>query len=316
MHGNARLTPQGRLLLCQRIEAGWPVAHAAAAMGMSRDRAYVWWRRYREEGLAGLEDRSSRPHRSPTKTKPSRERRIVGLRTQRGLGPARIAGIVGLPASTVHRVLVRHGLNRLDHLDRVTRAPIRRMEMTRPGELVHVDIKKLGRIPKGGGWRVHGRTARPSTHKTRVARIGYAFVHSAVDAYTRLAYSEVLPDEQAVTAIAFWTRAEAFFETYGITIERILTDNGSCYRSRQFNDALGSVVHSFTRPYRPATNGKVERYNRTLQAEWAYARPWSSDGQRTRALTAWLHRYNHHRHHTAIGGPPTSRVSNLAGSYN
>jgi transposase InsO family protein len=291
------------------------VAHAAAAMGMSRDRAYVWWRRYREEGLAGLEDRSSRPRRSPTKTKPSRERRIVSLRIQRGLGPARIAGIVGLPASTVHRVLVRHGLNRLDHLDRVTRTPIRRIEMTRPGELVHVDIKKLGRIPKGGGWRAHGRAARPSTHSTRKARIGYAFVHSAVDGYTRLAYSEVLADEQATTAIAFWARAEAFFGAHGITIERILTDNGSCYRSRQFNDALGSIVHSFTRPYRPATNGKVERYNRTLQAEWAYARPWSSDGQRTRALTAWLHRYNHHRHHTAIGGPPVSRVSNLTGSY-
>jgi transposase InsO family protein len=302
-------------LLCHRIEAGWPVAHAAAAMGMSRDRAYVWWRRYREEGVAGLEDRSSRPRRSPTKTKPSRERRIVSLRIQRGLGPARIAGIVGLPASTVHRVLVRHGLNRLDHLDRVTRTPIRRIEMTRPGELVHVDIKKLGRIPKGGGWWAHGRAARPRTHSTRKARIGYAFVHSAVDGYTRLAYSEVLADEQATTAIAFWTRAEAFFGTHGITIERILTDNGPCYRSRQFNDALGSIVHSFTRPYRPATNGKVERYNRTLQAEWAYARPWRSDGQRTRALTAWLHSYNHHRHHTAIGGPPVSRVSNLTGSY-
>ena len=316
MHGNARLTPQGRLLLCQRIEAGWPVAHAAAAMGISRDRAYVWWRRYREEGMAGLEDRSSRPRRSPARTKPSVERRIVHLRRNKGLGPARIAGIVRVPASTVHRVLVRHGLNRLDHLDRPTRMPIRRIEMTRPGELVHVDIKKLGRIPKGGGWRAHGRAARPSTTQTKKAAIGYAFVHSAVDGYSRLAYSEVLGDEQAATATAFWERADAFFRSHGITIERVITDNGPCYRSRLFNQALGSIVHTYTRPYRPATNGKVERYNRTLLAEWAYARPWSSDGQRTRALTTWLHLYNHHRHHTAIGGAPIARVSNLTGHFN
>jgi transposase InsO family protein len=281
-------------------------------MGISRDRAYVWWRRYQVEGVAGLEDRSSRPHRNPTRTPASRERRIVHLRRTRGLGPARIAGIVGVPASTVHAVLVRHGLNRLDHLDRPTRAPIRRMEMTRPGELVHVDIKKLGRIPAGGGWRIHGLAARPR-YRTANAGIGYAFVHSAVDGYTRLAYSEVLADEQGVTAAAFWRRAATFFAVHGITVERVLTDNGSCYRSRHFAAALGDVVHSRTRPYRPATNGKVERFNRTLLAEWAYARAWTSDHQRTRALTAWLHTYNHHRHHTAIDGPPITRVSNLTG---
>ena len=314
MHRNARLTPAGRLLLCQRIDAGWPVAHAAASMGISRDRAYVWWRRYQAEGVVGLEDRSSRPHRCPTRTRASRERRIVHLRRKRGLGPARIAGIVRLPASTVHAVLVRHGLNRLDHLDRPTRAPIRRMEMTRPGELVHIDIKKLGRIPRGGGWRIHGRAARPHAAR-RPGNVGYAFVHSAVDAYSRLAYSEVLHDEQAVTAAAFWIRAAAFFASHRITIERVLTDNGSCYRSHAFAAALGHVAHSRTRPYRPATNGKVERFNRTLLAEWAYARPWTSNGQRTRALTTWLHLYNHHRHHTAIGGPPISRVSNLIRPY-
>jgi transposase InsO family protein len=265
--------------------------------------------------VAGLEDRSSRPHRSPTRTRASQERRIVQLRRKRGLGPARIAGIVRLPASTVHAVLVRHGLNRLDCLDRPTRAPIRRMEMTRPGELVHVDIKKLGRIPRGGGWRIHGRAARPHAGARRPGNVGYAFVHSAVDAYSRLAYSEVLHDEQAVTSAAFWIRAAAFFASHRITVERILTDNGSCYRSHAFAAALGGVVHSRTRPYRPATNGKVERFNRTLLAEWAYARPWTSNGQRTHALTAWLHLYNHHRHHTAIGGPPISRVSNLAGHY-
>ena len=313
MHRNARLTPAGRLLLCQRIEAGWPVAHAASSMGISRDRAYVWWRRYRSEGVAGLEDRSSRPRRSPTKTKPSRERRIVTLRRRRGLGPARIAGIVNMPASTVHAVLVRHGLNRLDHLDRLTRAPVRQIVMSRPGELVHVDIKKLGRIPKGGGWRVNGRAAeRGRWHRTKV---GYAFVHSAIDGYSRLAYTEVLTNEQGATAAGFWERAVAFFATYGIAVERVLTDNGSCYRSRDFAAALGPIEHTFTQPYRPATNGKVERYNRTLQAEWAYAQPWRSEGQRTRALARWLHLYNHHRHHTAIGGSPVSRVGNVTGHY-
>jgi transposase InsO family protein len=311
MHRNARLTPQGRLLLCQRIEAGWPVAQAAAAMGMSRDRAYVWWRRYRAEGVAGLEDRSSRPHRSPTRTNAQLTRRVL-VQRRKGLGPARIAGIVGLPASTVHAVLVRAGMNRLDFLDRVTKVPVRRYEMSRPGELVHVDIKKLGRIPPGGGWRVRGRANKD--HR-RARRVGYAYVHSALDGYSRLAYSEVLTDEQAVTAARFWTRAQQFFASHAITVERVLTDNGACYRSRDFTTALGPIRHTFTRPYRPQTNGKVERYNRTLLTEWSYARPWTSDTQRTRALTAWLHRYNMHRHHTAINGPPITRVSNLPGHY-
>src|SRR5262245_51007292 len=243
-------------------------------MGISRDRAYVWWRRYQTEGVAGLEDRSSRPRRSPTQTRPSRERRIVALRRSRGLGPARIAGIVGMPASTVHRVLVRHGLNRLDHLDRITRAPIRRMEMTRPGELVHVDIKKLGRIPTGGGWRVYGRAQRPSTYQRRKRAIGYAYVHSAIDAYSRIAYSEVLPNEQGTTAAEFWDRARAFYAELGITIERVITDNGPCYRGRDFNNALNGIEHTYTPRYRPQSNGKVERFNRTLLTEWAYARTW------------------------------------------
>jgi transposase InsO family protein len=183
------------------------------------------------------------------------------------------------------------------------------MEMTRPGELVHVDIKKLGRIPRGGGWRIHGRAAVAGHQSRKKTPIGYAFVRSAVDAYSRLAYSEVLDDEQGATAAAFWLRAAAFFAAHNIFVERVLTDNGSC--SRDFAAALGTVVHSRTRPDRPATNGKVERFNRTLLAEWAYARPWSSDGQRTRALTAWLHLYNHHRYHTAISGAPITRVSNL-----
>ena len=314
MHRNARLTPAGRLLLCERIAAGWPVAHAAASMGISRDRAYVWWHRYQADGAAGLEDRSSRPRRSPAQTRPAVERRIVSLRRTRGLGPARIAGIVGMHASTVHRVLARHGLNRLDHLDRATRAPIRRIETNRPGELVHIDIKKLGRIPRGGGWRAHGRAQlRGQHHRTKV---GYAYVHSAVDAYTRLAYSEVLDNEQGQTAAGFWTRADRFFAELDITVERVITDNGSCYRSRDFATALGDIVHTFTRPYRPQTNGKAERFNRTLLAEWAYARTWTSEGRRRRGLEHWLHIYNHHRHHTAIGGPPITRAGNVPGHYN
>jgi transposase InsO family protein len=299
--------------LCQRIEGGWPVAHAAASMGISRDRAYVWWHRYQAEGVFGLQDRSSRPHRCPNRTKASKERRIETLRRKKGLGPARIAGIVNMPASTVHRVLVRKGLNRLDHLDRVERMPIRRFEMTRPGELVHVDIKKLARIPRGGGWRVNGRAAEKGRwHQTKM---GYAFVHTAIDGYSRIAYSEVLADEQGPTAAAFWGRASTFFNELGITVERVLTDNGSCYRSHRFNTALGPVTHSFTRPYRPQTNGKAERFNRTLLAEWAYIQTWTSEGQRNRRLAHWLHVYNHHRHHTAVGGPPMSRVGNVHGHY-
>jgi transposase InsO family protein len=312
MHRNAPLTPEGRLRLCQRIEGGWAVAHAAASMGISRDRAYVWWRRYQAEGVAGLVDRSSRPHRCPTRTKASRERRITTLRTTKGLGPGRIAGIVDMHASTVHRVLVRHGLNRLDHLDRMTRTPVRRIEMSRPGELVHVDIKKLARIPRGGGWRIHGlsKETHPRRHK-----VGYAYIHSAIDGYSRLAYSEVLADERGVTAAGFWERAQAFFEGSGIRVERVLSDNGGCYRSKDFNRALGDAAHTFIRPYRPQTNGKAERFNRTLLSEWGYARAWTSEGQRTRGLAKWLHLYNHHRYHTAIGGPPVRRVGNVSGHY-
>jgi transposase InsO family protein len=313
VHRNAPLTPEGRLRLCERIEAGWPVAHAAESMGISRDRAYVWWRRYQEEGVEGLVDRRCRPHHCPRQTKASTERRIVSLRQRKGLGPARIAGIVGMHPSTVHRVLVRHGMSRLADLDRATREPIRRIEMCRPGELVHVDVKKLGRIPKGGGWRANGRAAEKGRwHKTKV---GYAFVHSAVDGFSRLAYSEALDDEQGTTAAGFWRRAQQFFADQGIVVERVLTDNGSCYRSHAFRQALGDANHSLTRPYRPQTNGKVERFNRTLLAEWAYARTWTSEGQRVRALARWLHIYNHHRHHTAIGGPPVSRAGNVSGHY-
>lgn len=323
-HANARLTEKGRLVLCQRIAAGRPAAHVAAEMGVSRQTAYRWWNRYWEFGEAGLDDRPSRPHRSPTRTRANVERKVCNLRRRKKFGPARIAARLQLPASTVHRVLVRHRLNRLDHLDRPTGTPIRRYERARPGELVHVDVKKLGALPDGGGWRAHGRGSDAHRASRRAAarrhrpRLGYDFVHSAVDDHSRLAYSEILSDETAASAVAFWTRAHAFFAAHGIHVERVLTDNGGCYRAREFGALLTSqqITHKRTRPYRPQTNGKVERFNRTLLAEWAYVRTYTNGSARRRALRTWLHRYNHHRCHTALGGqPPVSRVTNLPAHY-
>jgi transposase InsO family protein len=315
MHRNAPLTPEGRRRLCELIDAGWTVAAAAESMRISRQCAHKWWRRYCADGVEGLVDRSSRPKSCPHQTPARVERRIVALRESRKLGPARLAGIVGMHASTVHRVLVRNNKNRLAWMDRVTGRVVRRIETRYPGELVHVDIKKLSRIPRGGGWRVNGKQGRQRNGQAGRPRLGYAFVHSAIDAHSRLAYSEIHTDEQGHTAVEFWRRAQQFFERHHITVERVLTDNGACYRSNTFAAALrdAAIQHSFTRPYRPATNGKVERFNRTLLDEWAYARPWRSDAARARGLDRWLHRYNHHRHHTAIGGPPINRVTNLAG---
>lgn len=315
MHGNDRLTPLGRLTMVLRIESGRPVAHVAAEMGISRPTAYKWWRRWQAEGLDGLVDRSSRPHRSPTRTPPEVEAAIAELRQELKLGPVRIGWRLGVPASTVHRVLVRLGLNRLAWMDRPSGRVIRRIETSRCGELVHMDVKKQGRIPAGGGWRVHGRAARPARGARRAANVGYAYLHTAIDAHSRLAYTEVLDDERAATTASFWTRAERFFNDHGISVEAVLTDNGPNYRSRLLGDALGPIEHRFTRPYRPQTNGKVERFHRTLAEEWAYVRPYESEPERVAALDAWLHSYNHHRHHTALGGPPITRVNNLAGHY-
>lgn len=314
MHANARLTPRGRRTLIERIQTGRPVAHVAAEMGISRATAYKWWARFRRFGWAALDDRSSRPSRCPHQTPTQLERRIEQLRRSRKLGPARIAGILGLPASTVHRVLARRGLNRLAWMDRPSGRVIRRIEMTRPGELVHVDVKKLGRIPAGGGWRAHGR-GKANDHQG--TRVGYAFIHSAIDGFSRAAYSESLDDERGETCAGFWTRAQAWFAQRGITVERVLTDNAMNYtRSDAFRDALGDITHTATRPYRPQTNGKVERFNRTLLDEWAYVRVYRSDAARTRALDRWLHLYNHHRAHTALGGKaPMETISNLPDQY-
>ena len=314
MHANARLTIHGRKELIDRICCGRPVAHVAAEMGISRATAYKWWNRWRAEGDAGLWDRSSRPHRCPQRTPRAVERRIERLRRDHKLGPARIAGIVEMHGSTVHRVLVRQGLNQLRAMDPPTGRVIRRIETSRPGELVHIDVKKLGRIPDGGGWWAHGRE---NVIHRRVT-LGHDYVHSAIDAYSRIAYSEILNAEDTVCCVGFLERAKAWFGLHGVTIERILTDNGNGYRSFAWRDLCAElgIVHTRTRPYRPQTNGKVERFNRTLNAEWARARVYRRNSDRDRALDRWLHRYNHHRCHTALGGnTPMSRVDNDSGHY-
>jgi transposase InsO family protein len=300
------------------IEDGWTIASSAESMRISRQTAHKWWRRYQEAGEAGLVDRSSRPRRCPTKTSAKVERKVIEMRRRHQLGPARLAPRAGIPASTLHRILARHGVSRLSDLDRGSGRVIRRIETSHPGELVHMDIKKQARIPKGGGWRVNGVAKRPKGGRGGRPKMGYAFIHSAIDAHSRLAYSEVHANEQAVTMVGFWRRALKFFASYGITVERVMTDNGSCYRWKEFNRLLveQAIAHTYTRPFRPQTNGKAERYNRTLLNEWAYARPYRSEAARTRALDTWLHMYNHHRHHTALGGPPVSRINNLMGQNN
>ena len=312
-HANARLAPRGRLELARCIvDDGWPLRRAAERFQVSPSTAKRWADRYRQLDAVGMQDRSSRPVRSPRRTPQRRERRIINLRVTRRWGPARIAYLLGLHPSTVHRVLARYGLARLRWLDRATGRVIRRYEHAAPGDLVHVDIKKLGRIPDGGGHKVHGRAARPNL---KTQRPGYAYLHNAVDDHSRLAYTEILSDERKETAAGFWTRANAYFAACGITVTGVLTDNGACYRSHAFAAALDDkITHKRTRPYRPQTNGKVERFNRTLLDEWAYARSYACEAERVAAFTAWLHFYNHHRGHTALGGAtPASRVTNLSG---
>jgi transposase InsO family protein len=289
---------------------------AAERFQTSPTTAARWASRYRQCGIAGMVDRSSRPHRSPGRTPTRVERRIIKVRVIRRWGPARIGFLLGLHPSTVHRVLARYGLAKLSWLDRGTGRVIRRYEHDAPGDLVHVDIKKLGRIPDGGGHRVLERGHGKRNNKR--SRPGYAYLHNAVDDHSRLAYTEILTDEKKQTAVGFWARANAYFTSCGITVKRVLTDNGSCYRSRDFADALhaSQIAHKRTRPYRPQTNGKVERFNRTMLEEWAYARSYNSEAERAAAFPAWLHAYNHHRGHTALNGrPPASRVTNLSGQY-
>ena len=312
-HANARLTVHGRRLLVARVKAGHRPAEVGKQIGVSRQTVHKWVARHRAQGDAGLVDRTSRPRTCPGRTPPAVEQRILAARAREHAGPVGLAGILGLPASTIGAVLRRHGVPRLDDIDRVTGQPVRqrasdrRYERSRPGELLHVDVKKLGRIPPGGGWRVHGRTA-DTTHQ----QMGWEYLHVAVDDHSRLVYAALLPDEKGPTCAQFLHAACSWFRDHGVTVERVLTDNAKSYRvSRDWAAvcaALG-VRRWFIKPRCPWTNGKAERFNRTAQTEWAYARPWDSNEARAQALAPFLHRYNTRRGHTALGGrPPASRL--------
>lgn len=328
VHANAPLTEKHRLRLARLIvEDDLPVAHAAQRFQVAWTTAKRWAERYRDHGEAGMADRSSRPQHSPTKTSPRRVRAIVRDRMRLHLGPIEIGARRGMPASTVHRVLTRAGLHRLTHVDRVTGEPIRRYEHPNPGDLLHVDVKKLGNIPDGGGWRYVGR-AQGNRHRSATPdkarnphggkKMGTAYVHTVLDDHSRVAYAEVHDDEKAATAVAVLTRATAWFAERGITVARVLSDNGSAYRSYAWRDACHAlgITPKRTRPYRPQTNGKIERFHRTLADRWAFARHYTGESQRRDALPGWLHEYNHHRPHTAIGRrPPISRLTNVPGQY-
>jgi transposase InsO family protein len=335
-HANAALTPIQRLRLGKLIvEQHVPIAQAADLFMVSWPTAKRWADRYRAQLEASsepvrasdLQDRSSRPHHSPNKTPQPMVRKIVHLRWRKRLGPVAIAGKLGMPASTVYAVLVRCRLHRLWHVDRRTGEVIRRYEHDHPGSLVHVDVKKLGNIPDGGGWRYVGRrqghrhrakTAGKARNAYRNPKMGHAYVHSVLDDHSRVVYSEIHDDERKETAVAVLKRATAWFAARGVKIERVLSDNGSCYKSklwRQTCKDLGIAVKK-TRPYRPQTNGKIERFHRTLADGWAFSRHYGSESARRKALPGWLHHYNHHRLHTAIGKvPPITRLINLSGQY-
>jgi transposase InsO family protein len=316
-HANARLTFRGRLLIIQRAAAGWKQAHIAAAMGVSRRCVKRWIDRYRAEGEAGLYDRSSRPHRIANATPDETVATVLALRRSQRLGRDELAARTGVPARTVSRIIARAGLPRLAELDPMTGERIRasktttiRYERARPGELVHMDVKKLGRIPEGGGWRAHGRENREAT-RDRKAKIGFDYVHSLVDDHSRYTYSEVLPDERGTTCAAFLERAIADFAAHGIArIERLMTDNAWAYRwSLREVCAAHGIRQVFIKPHCPWQNGKVERLNRTLLNEWAYRQVFTSNDQRAAALAPWLEHYNTRRRHSALGGlPPISRL--------
>ena len=292
-------------------------ARVAERLQVSRATVSKWVRRYQSQGLAGLTDRSSKPWSSPTRTSLRTERRIIALRFSKRWEPHRIGYHLHLPQSTVSKVLARYRVPLLGHIDVTTGLAVRKAKAVRyehatPGDMIHIDVKKLGRIPAGGGWRTLGQAG--TKNKKKSVPTGYVFLHSTIDDHSRVVYSEILGDEKGVTAAAFWSRAHAYYESLGITVKRVLSDNGSCYRSKLFTVALGTVAHKFTRPYRPQTNGKIEQFHRTLAFEWAYAHHYSSDAARAATYDAWVHSYNLHRPHTGIGGKsPIDRVHNLNG---
>jgi transposase InsO family protein len=323
LHGNARTCPKSRRLLVERIEhGGWSVTAAAEAAGVSERTAYRWLKRWREEGGQGLLDRSSAPRSIPHRTPADRVAAIEALR-RLFMTAAEIAELLGMALSTVSAVLKRIGLGKRSRLS--PPEPPNRYERKRPGELVHLDIKKLGRIA-GAGHRVTG--SRKSQKKERrgnrrVGALGWEFVHVAVDDATRLAYAEVLPDERGETAAGFLRRAVAWFGSFGIEVERVLSDNGACYRSDLHALAcrqLGIRRHLFTRPYRPRTNGKAERFIQTLIDRWAYGAIYGSSAERSAALRGWLTHYNFTRRHGSLGHkPPGARLrelTNVARNYN
>ena len=316
-HGSARLTVHGRLLIVQRHQAGWKQAHIAAAMGVSRKCVKTWIERYATEGQAGLVTRSSRPHTMPTRTSAEVEQQVLAARAEHRDGPDVLGPKVGVPARTVSRILRRHGVPYLRECDPITGQVIRsskqtavRYERDRPGELVHMDVKKLGRIPDGGGWRALGRGAG-SIQRDRTTRVGFDYVHSLVDDHSRLAYSEILRDEKGPTCAAFLQRAIDYFAAHGITrIERLMTDNAWSYRwSLREVCATHGIRQKFIKPHCPWQNGKVERLNRTLATEWAYRRVFTTNDERAAALAPWLEHYNTERRHSALRGrPPISRL--------
>ena len=311
-HRTARLNEYGRRLLATRVmEMGWTVATAAEAQGVSRATGHKWVRRYRLEGEAGLADRSSRPHRSPTRTPPAETERILAARSELRWGPDRLGPLLGRPPSTVAAVLRREGAPRLADIDRPTGIPVRRYEACHPGALVHQDHKKLGRIPDGGGWRVVGRGQDASRGH---GRLGYDHFEVVVDDRSRRAVVVHVPDESGESAAAALEHALDVLAAEGIHVERVMTDNGWAYRSAAYRAALDSRRHTRTRPYRPQTNGKAERFIGTMLREWAYARPYRANQERVAALGAWVDFYNQRRPHTSLGGlSPLDVVNNVCG---
>jgi transposase InsO family protein len=316
-HANARLNLHGRRLLIERvIDDGRPVAHVAKELGISRQCAHRWVARFRAEGEVGLADRSSRPHRCPRRVAPEVEQAVLLMRRLERRGQDWLGPELGIPARTVGAILRRHQVPLLHTCDPLTGEVIRaskatavRYERDTPGDLVHVDVKKVGRIPDGGGWKAHGRGERP--HYKR--NVGYDYVHAAVDDHTRLAYAEILTNETGATCAAFLIRAAGFFAEHGISVRQVISDNALNYtRSRDFAAAIDSIGadHITIKPHCPWQNGKVERFNRTVQTEWAYRQIFTTNAERAAALAPWLDFYNTRRRHSAIGGlPPISRLS-------
>lgn len=314
-HRNARLTAAGRRIVIERVLSGRPVAHVAKEMGISRTCAHRWLKRYRTHGWEGLQDRGSRPKSCPHATAPAVAADILAQRLAHREGPLDLGRRCGVSPRTVSRILARAGMPKLWELDPVTgqriragRATEHRYERATAGELVHIDVKKLGCIPDGGGWRVHGRS-----EAVRGRGIGFDYVHVAVDDYSRLAYAEVLTDEKGSTCAGFLSRAAAFMAAHGAPVQRVMTDNAFAYRlSADFQKVLSALdaKHILIKPRSPWQNGKAERFNRTLQEGWAYRQPFTSNQDRTDALEPWLNFYNNHRPHGSLGGkPPISRCN-------